>query len=251
MDTLKWLLNDVHSVVDLFKYERYQDYDKDSVDILLDTAKSWSDQEFYPIFREMDENPCKFVDGQITSHPNLNRILKKAGDDGWIGNTFDYDDGGSQMPHAVANATNHIFQCANNHIPGYMGLTTGAADLIRTFGVQALKDKYIPKMMSGDWGSFKISGQKIFISGGDHQAASNFVHLVLARIDGAPAGTKGISLFVVPKHMEGDDGTLSYNNVETISEFEKMGQRGYATVHLVFGEKGDCIGHLVGQEGSK
>jgi len=276
MDTLKWLLNDVHRIEDLFKYEKYQDYDKDSVNILLDTAKTWSDQEFYPIFREMDENPCKFVDGEITSHPNLKRILKKAGDDGWIGNTFDYEDGGSQMPHTVANATNHIFQCANNHIPGYMGLTSGSADLIRTFGVQELKDKYIPKMMSGDWGgtmcltepqagsslsdittsatpqadgSFKLSGQKIFISGGDHQAASNFVHLVLARIDGAPAGTKGISLFVVPKHMEGEDGSLTYNHVETISEFEKMGQRGYSTVHLVFGEKGDCVGHLVGQEG--
>ena len=108
VDTLKWLLNDVHRVEDLFKYERYQDYDKDSVNILLDTAKSWSDKEFYPIFREMDENPCKFVDGQITSHPNLNRILKKAGEDGWIGNTFDYDEGGAQMPHTVQNATNHI-----------------------------------------------------------------------------------------------------------------------------------------------
>jgi len=72
---------------------------------------------------------------------------------------------------------------------------------------------------------------------------------VLARIDGAPAGTKGISLFVVPKHMEAEDGSVSYNHVETISEFEKMGQRGYSTVHLVFGEKGDCVGHLVGTEG--
>lgn len=276
IDTLKWLLNDVHKVDELFKYERYQDYDSDSVDILLDSAKSWADQDFYPIFREMDEQPCKFVDGEITSHPNLKGILKKAGQDGWIGNIFDYEDGGAQMPHLVANATNHIFEAANNHIPGYMGLTSGSADLIRTFGTQELKDKYIPKMMAGEWGgtmcltepqagsslsdittsatpqadgSFKISGQKIFISGGDHQAASNFVHLVLARIDGAPAGTKGISLFVVPKHSESKDGSLTYNHVETVGEFEKMGQRGYSTVHLVFGEKGDCIGHLVGTEG--
>lgn len=276
MDTLKWLLNDVHTVKDLFKYERYQDYDSDAVDILLDTAKTWADQDFYPIFREMDENPCKFVDGQITSHPNLKGILRKAGQDGWIGNIFDYEDGGAQMPHTIANATNHIFEAANNHIPGYMGLTSGAADLIRTFGVKELKDKYIPKMMGGEWGgtmcltepqagsslsdittsatpqadgSFKIAGQKIFISGGDHQAADNFVHLVLARIDGAPAGTKGISLFVVPKHMEQEDGSMTYNNVETISEFEKMGQRGYSTVHLVFGESGDSVGHLIGTEG--
>lgn len=276
MDTLKWLLNDVHSVKDLFEYERYQDYDAETIDIMLDSAKSWADQDFYPIFREMDENPCKFVDGKITSHPALKNILQKAGADGWIGNTFDYEDGGAQVPHVVANAANHIFEAANNHIPGYMGLTAGAADLIRTFGTEELKNRYVPRMMSGDWGGtmcltepqagsslsdittsaspiadggYKIKGQKIFISGGDHQAADNFVHLVLARIDGAPAGTKGISLFVVPKHIEREGGSMTYNHVETISEFEKMGQRGYATVHLVFGETGDCVGHLVGSEG--
>jgi len=123
-----------------------------AVDMLLDAAKSWSDQDFYPIFREMDEQPCRFVDGEITSHPDLEKIMLKAGSDGWLGNTFDYKDGGTQTPHVVANAANHIFEAANNHIPGYMGLTTGAADLIRTFGVQSLKDKYLPNMMAGKWG---------------------------------------------------------------------------------------------------
>lgn len=275
VDTLKWLLNDVHNVKDLFEYERFADYDDESVNILLDTAKSWADQEFYPIFREMDENPCQYVDGKVTSHPNLRRIIETAGRDGWLGSTFDYEDGGTQMPHLVSNALNHIFQTANNHIPGYMGLTTGAADLIRTFGTQELKDKYIPNMIGGKWGgtmcltepqagsslsdittsatpqddgSYKITGQKIFISGGDHQGVDNFVHLVLARIDGAPAGTKGISLFVVPKYRITDSGELEYNDVFTAGDFQKMGQRGYATVHLVFGENKDCVGHLVGTE---
>jgi len=275
VDTLKWLLYKVHNVKDLFQFERYADYDEDSVNILLETAKSWSDQEFYPIFREMDESPCEYKDGIVTSHPNLRKIMTKAGEDGWLGSSFDYDDGGSQMPHLVVNALNHIFQSANNHIPGYMGLTTGAADLIRTFGTQELKDKYIPNMIGGKWGgtmcltepqagsslsdittsatpledgSYKISGQKIFISGGDHQAVDNIVHLVLARIDGAPAGTKGISLFVVPKYRTNDSGELEYNDVLTAGDFQKMGQRGYSTVHLVFGENKDCIGHLVGQE---
>ena len=93
VDTLKWLLNDVHKVKDLFKYERFSDYDEESIDILLDTAKSLADQEFFPIFREMDENPCTYVDGKVTSHPNLRRIISKAGEDGWLGSTFDYDDG--------------------------------------------------------------------------------------------------------------------------------------------------------------
>ena len=275
IDTLKWLMHDVHTVEDLFKYEHYADYDKESVNILLDTAKTWADQEFYPIFREMDENPCEFVDGKVTSHPNLKRIFKKAGEDGWLGSTFDYEDGGSQMPHFVVNGLNHIFQSANNHIPGYMGLTTGAADLIRTFGSQELKDKYIPGMLSGNWGgtmcltepqagsslsdittsatpqedgSYKITGQKIFISGGDHEAVDNIIHLVLARIDGAPAGTRGISLFVVPKFRIDDNGNTQSNDVITAGDFQKMGQRGYATVHLVFGENNDCVGHLVGGE---
>lgn len=275
VDTLKWLLNDVHSVKDLFKYERFADFDDESVNILLDTAKSWADQEFYPIFREMDENPCTYKDGKVTSHPNLRKIISTAGQDGWLGSTFDYEDGGMQMPHLVTNALNHIFQSANNHIPGYMGLTTGAADLIRTFGTQELKDKYIPNMIGGKWGgtmcltepqagsslsdittsatpqedgSYKISGQKIFISGGDHQAVDNFVHLVLARIDGAPAGTKGISLFVVPKYRLDDSTQLVYNDVLTAGDFQKMGQRGYSTVHLVFGENDNCVGHLVGAE---
>lgn len=275
VDTLKWLLYDVHNVKDLYQYERYADYDDDAVNILLDTAKSWADQEFFPIFREMDENPCTYKDGKVTSHPNLKRIITKAGQDGWLGSSFDYDDGGSQMPHLVVNALNHIFQSANNHIPGYMGLTTGAADLIRTFGTQELKDKYIPNMIGGKWGgtmcltepqagsslsdittsatpqedgSYKITGQKIFISGGDHEAVDNFVHLVLARIDGAPAGTKGISLFVVPKHRSTDSGEFEYNDVFTAGDFQKMGQRGYATVHLVFGENKNCYGYLVGTE---
>lgn len=275
IDTLKWLLNDVHTVKDLFHYDRFADFDEESVNILLDTAKSWADQEFYPIFREMDENPCTYKDGKVTSHPNLRRIIEKAGADGWLGSTFDYEDGGMQMPHLVTNAVNHIFQTANNHIPGYMGLTTGAADLIRVFGTQELKDKYIPNMIGGKWGgtmcltepqagsslsdittsatpqedgSYKIEGQKIFISGGDHEAVDNFVHLVLARIEGAPAGTKGISLFVVPKYRMTESGETEYNDVFTAGDFQKMGQRGYSTVHLVFGENKDCVGHLVGEE---
>jgi butyryl-CoA dehydrogenase len=99
-----------------------------------------------------------------------------------------------------------------------------------------------------DDGSYKITGQKIFISGGDHEAVDNFVHLVLARIDGAPIGTRGISLFVVPKYRTTDSDELEYNDVLTAGDFQKMGQRGYSTVHLVFGENKDCIGHLVGTE---
>jgi alkylation response protein AidB-like acyl-CoA dehydrogenase len=274
MDTLKFLLFDVHQIQDLLHYERFTDYDESSINILLDAAQSWADQDFYPYYKEMDEKPVYFKDGKTHSHPILKKIFTHAGQNGWLGTYFDYTDGGMQMPHTLANATNHIFESANNHIPGYLGLTSGSAHLIATFGNEALKKTFIPLMLAGKWGGtmaltepqsgsslsdivtsashlkdevYKIKGQKIFISGGDHEAVDNFVHLTLARIEGAPAGTKGISLFVVPKYRPEKEDKLVYNDVFATADFQKMGQRGYSTVHLIYGEQNDCYGYLVGE----
>lgn len=275
MDHVRFLLKDVHGMDDVLKYERYQDYDKESVDILLDSVKDYCDKEYYPYYREMDEQPCMYKDGMVTSHPQIRKIMEYGGANGYIGSQFGYEDGGAQMPHIVYGLLSHIQACANNNVGGYLGLTTGAANLIVSFGSQDIKDYYVPKMLSGKWGgtmcltepqagsslsditssatpqddgSFKIKGQKIFISGGDHEGADNFVHLYLARIDGAPKGTKGISLFVVPKYRQGANGELEYNDVATAGDFQKMGQRGYSTVHLAVGENDDCRGWLVGEE---
>lgn len=271
MDNIRFLLNDVHQVEELFQLKRFADFDNESINILLDSAKSWADQDWLPYFREMDEKPCAYKDGKVSSHPILKKIFKDAGEGGWISLYFDHEHGGSQTPYTVVNAVNHILESANNHLTGYLGLTAGAAHLITSFGKQELIDAYVPNMLSGKWGgtmcltepqagsslsdvktmaypqadgSYKIKGQKIFISGGDHEAVDNFIHLVLARIEGAPAGTKGISLFVVPKYRLDE----KYNDVLTAGDFQKMGQRGYSTVHLVFGENEDCQGWLVGQE---
>ena len=165
---------------------------------------------------------------------------------GLIAAPFDYEDGGLQLPLLVHTAANYILDAANNHLPGYSGLTTGAAELIIEFASKELKEKYTPKMLTGEWGGtmcltepqagsslsdivtkaspcdgghYKISGQKIFISGGDHQYAENIVHLLLARIEGAPAGTKGISLFVVPKMRLDENGNLEPNDVTTVADF--------------------------------
>ncbi len=274
MDTLKFLLFDVHNVEELLKYERFADFDRESFEILLESAKSWADQDFYPYYREMDEKPVYYKDGKTHSHPILKKIFAHAGENGWLGSYFDTDDGGMQMPFSISNATNHIFEAANNNIPGYLGLTSGAAHLIATYGNEKLKKQYIPNMLSGKWGGtmaltepqcgsslsdivtsatpvsegvYKIKGQKIFISGGDHEAADNFVHLTLARIEGAPAGTKGISLFVVPKYRVAENESLQYNDVNAVADFQKLGQRGYSTVHLVYGEQDQCFGYLVGE----
>jgi butyryl-CoA dehydrogenase len=274
MDNLRFLLHDVHNLGELFKLDRFKEYDKESANIILDTAKDWADKEFYPYYREMDEQPAVYKDGRVKSHPQVGKVLRTAGENGWIGTYFDYEMGGLQMPHLLTNAVNHIIQAANNNLPGYIGLTAGSADLIANFGSQELKDKFIPGMLSGKWGgtmcltepqagsslsdvstsgvlqpdgTYKIKGQKIFISGGDHEGAENFIHLALVRIEGAPAGTKGISLFVIPRLRE-ENGKQVFNDVITAGDFQKMGQKGYSTVHLSFGESDDCIGYLVGEQ---
>ncbi|WP_324026012.1 acyl-CoA dehydrogenase [Maribacter sp. BPC-D8] len=273
LETLKFLLYKVHSVQDVLEQERYAEYDKDSIEMLLNSVKDFSDKELFPYFREMDEQPAHFKDGEIVVHPQVNKYMKAAGEMGFISGSFSYEDGGMQLPQMVLNASAFIQEAANNYLPGYVGLTVGSAELITHFGNKELNETYVPKMLEGTWGgtmcltepqagsslsdivtsatpdgdSYKINGQKIFISGGDYQGVENIVHLVLARIKGAPAGTKGISLFVVPKNRPTADGGLTPNDVTTVADFQKMGQRGYCTTHLFFGDKEDCTGWLVGE----
>jgi butyryl-CoA dehydrogenase len=273
LDSLKFQLYKVHGLQEVLNLPNYSDYDIDSIDLLLNSVKEFSDKEMYPYFKEMDENPAHFKDGEIIVHPQVNKYMKAGGEMGFIAGAFPYKDGGMQLPAMVINASSYIQEAANNHLPGYIGLTIGAAELITHFGDKSLNTTYIPKMLDGSWGgtmcltepqagsslsdiitsaeadgdAYKIHGQKIFISGGDYQGVENIVHLVLARIKGAPAGTKGISLFVVPKHRPAADGGLAHNDVQTVADFEKMGQKGYCTTHLFFGDKQDCQGWLVGE----
>ncbi|MEL7220235.1 MAG: acyl-CoA dehydrogenase [Bacteroidota bacterium] len=274
MDTLRFQLFHTHDVEEVLSFDRFADHDKESVAIMLDAIKDFSDQDLYPVFREMDEQVAHYKDGKIITHPKLGAILNKAAEMGLVGSTFDFDHGGMQLPNIVATATYFIMDAANNNVPGYPGLTAGAAELILEFGSEEQKEKYVPHMVGGEWGgtmcltepqagsslsditttaypqedgSYKLKGQKIFISAGDHEHLSNFVHLLIGRIEGAPAGTKGISLFIVPKFRE-ENGELVSNDVITAGDFQKMGQRGYCTTHLVFGENDNCKAYLVGEQ---
>jgi butyryl-CoA dehydrogenase len=247
----------------------------ESLNLFIDSVKEFSDRELYPYFQEMDATPAYHKDGTVIVHEQVHKVMLQSGELGIIAAAFDYEDGGLQIPFSALQAAVYIMDAANNHLPGYPSLTQGAAELIVEFGVDSLKEMYVPKMLSGIWGGtmcltepqagsslsdittkatptedgfYKISGQKIFISGGDHQFAENIVHLVLARIEGAPKGTKGISLFVVPKNRLKTDGSLEYNDVMTVADFQKMGQKGYCTTHLGFGDSDDCRGWLVGEE---
>ncbi|MFD2568514.1 acyl-CoA dehydrogenase [Pseudotenacibaculum haliotis] len=274
VDTLKYMLYDVHNLEGLLNRERFQDHDKESLDMFLESVKEFADREMFPYFKEMDEQPAYHKDGKVFVHNQVKTMMHKGGELGLISAPFDYDDGGLQIPLMTQTAAYYILDAANNHLPGYAALTQGAAELIVHFADEKLKETYVSKMLSGIWGGtmcltepqagsslsdvitkaipteegyYHISGQKIFISGGDNDFAENVVHMVLARIEGAPKGTKGISLFVVPKNRLKQDGTLEWNDVTTVADFQKLGQKGYCTTHLGFGDKEDCRGWLVGE----
>jgi alkylation response protein AidB-like acyl-CoA dehydrogenase len=219
----------------------------------------------------MDRFKVTVPDGRtVHVHPQLKNIIQAIADGGWISASASYEQGGSQMPITLTNCGLATFYAASVNAC-YPFLTAGAANLIATYGSEELKQNYLPNMYSGAWqgtmaltepqagsslsdviasaeatekeGVYKIKGQKIYISGGDHDAVDNVVHLLLARLKGAPAGTKGISLFVVPKYrLDGSD-----NDVTTAGVYGKMGQKNYVAAHLMYGEADNCEGYIVGQ----
>ncbi len=275
MEHLKFLLFDVHSVEDLFALEHFSHLDAEQAWMIIESAKLLAEQEMYPYFKSMDETPAQYDGkGGVKTHPQLQTIIRKAAEQQWIGGNASFEHGGMQLPEMIFSTGHHLFQAANNGVEGYTGLSSGAAGLITSFGSPEQIATYVPNIFSGEWqgtmaltepqagsslsdivssakatadGYYKIKGQKIFISGGQHEACSNFIHLTLARIEGAPAGVKGISLFIIPKFRPNSDGSLEDNDVYCAGDFQKMGQRGYATTHLSFGDNDDCHGYLIGE----
>ncbi len=273
MRNLRFMLHDVFKTEQLTGYERFADHSKETFDLMLDSAKQMADALLYPIYREMDENEPKMGDNIINVHPQVRNIMQEFGQAGWIVAQESYEHGGQRMPATVYNACNFIFHAANTSAASYFGLTMGSADLISTFASKELQETYLPKMYVGEWqgtmaltephagsslgdittsatiaedGSYRIKGQKHFISAGDHDGVENVVHLMLAKIPGGPAGSKGISLFVVPKKRL-ENGTLVGNDVLTNSFEHKMGMKGCPIAYLIMGEKEDCHGWLVGE----
>lgn len=272
---LKFLLFDVHRLRDLFQFNRYTHLDEEQAWMMIESAGLFASQEMFPFFKSMDETPARYDGkGKVITHPQLKKIFTVAAEQGWIGGNASFERGGLQLPEMLFSTGHLLFQAANNAVQGYLGLSGGAAGLITSFGNETQIKTYVPPIFSGKWqgtmaltepqagsslsditttavptteGHYLIRGQKIFISGGQHGAAENFIHLTLARIKDAPPGTKGISLFIIPASRPAPDGTLEDNDVYCAGDFQKMGQRGYATTHLVFGDHNNCHGYLVGE----
>lgn len=258
----------------LTKYEYFQDHNRESFEMVLEAADGIATKMLFPLLTEMDRKEPQLVDGKIRIHEGMKPIIKKMGEDGWVNAAFRYDEGGQQLPTTILNAAGFIFQAANYSSSIFSFMSGGSANLIRTFGSQELIDRFTPDMYSGKWqgtmaltepdagsslsdistsaeptetaGVYKIKGQKIYISAGDHDACENIVHLMLAKIKGGPIGAKGISLFVVPQKRP-ENGELIDNDVITAGIFHKMGYKGAPIAHLSIGSNDGALGYLVGE----
>jgi butyryl-CoA dehydrogenase len=271
---LRFLLDEVFDVASLTQYDKYKEYDAKMFKMVIKAATELAEGLLWPTFQEMDQNPPELVGDHIKVHPSIRKFLEKCGEGGWIGPGLPFECGGQQLPQMITDACTFIFSAANYSASVYIMLTSGAARLILNFGNEEMKETYLPKMLAGTWqgtmalteaeagsslsdittiaepmdnNTYKIKGQKIFITAGDHDGVENVVHLLLAKIKGAPAGVKGISLFVVPQKRFDERGQLVPNDVLTSGLFHKLGYSGCPTTQLSIGDSDDCRGYLVGE----
>jgi hypothetical protein len=270
-----FVLHEQFSVTDLSRHEKFAEFNKKTIDMIVTEARNLAVKEILPTQKAGDEG-CVFENGVVKVPEEYHRIFKLYKEGEWLAMIDDPQWGGQGMPKIVSLAANEYFIGANVSFMLYHGLTHGAAKLIETFGTEKDKELYLRKLYSGEWsgtmlltepnagsdvgalettatpngdGTYSISGTKIFISGGEHDMVENIIHPVLARIEGAPPGTPGISLFLVPKIRVNDDGSLGEaNDVVCTNIEEKMGLHGNATCTLALGGKDGCIGTLLGQE---
>lgn len=271
---LKFLLYEVFDTESLTRYAFFEDHNRKTFDLILDTALRISRDILLPHLQDMDKDPPKFVDGQVKVHPMVREFMQESGEGGWISAGAPYDFGGQQLPITITAACHFVMAAANYSASVYPILNTGAAHLIESFGSEELAHTYVSKLFLGEWqgtmaltepqagsslsditteaeptadGYYRVRGQKIFISAGDHDGVDNVVHLMLARIKGAPRGVKGISLFVVPKKRPAENGELVSNDLHATAVYHKLGYRGTPITQLSMGDNGDCRGFLVGE----
>jgi alkylation response protein AidB-like acyl-CoA dehydrogenase len=266
----------------LTKRSRFADHSRDTFDAALDLSAEVAAEQFAPHNRRNDVEEPRFEDGHAVVHPEVAPALKVFAETGLLSSTMDARVGGMQMPHVVAQACFAWFQAANVGTASYPFLTMGASNLLLAHGSQEQIDTYVLPMIAGRFfgtmclsepqagssladvttraepqpdGTYRLFGNKMWISGGEHDLSDNIVHLVLAKIPGGPAGVKGISLFVVPKVLVNPDGSLGERNDLVLAGLNhKMGYRGTTNTLLNFGEGGHlpggvpgAVGYLVGE----
>lgn len=254
---------------------RFAGYDRAAVDAVLDTVQAIAENEFLPCAADLDAHEPHFTEGRVQVDARVRRALGACAEAGLFSAGFDHELGGLGMPATVTMLINGILAAANIGIANYQLLTVAGANMLASFGTDEQKLLFLRPMMEGRWfgtmclsepqaGSslsdirtraeplegrlHRITGTKMWISGGDHDLTENIVHMVLARRPDGPPGVKGLSLFIVPKYRVGADGTPGeFNNIALAGLNHKMGQRGTTNCLLNFGEGGDCLGYLLGE----
>ncbi len=271
-----FVLHEQLKVDDLSEHEIFKEFNKKTIDMIINEAKNLAIKELLPAQQLGDREGCRFENGHVMVPESFHRVYKLYKEGEWVSMAENPEWGGQGMPKVVAMAASEYFVGANCAFMMYPGLTHGAGKLVETFGTEKQKTLFLKKLYTGQWsgtmvltepeagsdvgalttaavknedGTYSLTGNKIFISGGEHNLTENIIHPVLARIQGAPEGTRGISLFLVPKIWVNDDGTLGErNDIVCTGIEEKMGIHGNATVSLSLGSKGKCRGTLLGPE---
>ena len=273
---LNFMIYELFDAEGMTARERYSDHSRETFDASINTARQIAEKYFVPIRQKVDTDQPTFDGKKVKMIPEIKTAVDAAIDAGFVSASADFELGGMQIPLIVAAAANAYLSAAGSTTMGYLSLTNANANLIEAHGTAEQIVRWVKPMRSGRFagtmamtepgagsgladltttavkaedGSYRLSGNKIFISGGDHELNENIVHLVLARVKGAPKGVKGISLFIVPKIMVNDDGSLGEpNDVALAGLFHKMGGRGQTSTSLSFGEKDGAVAYLVGEE---
>jgi butyryl-CoA dehydrogenase len=272
---LNFQLFDVLDVGALLDRPRFSEHSVETLSAVLDTAYALAENDFVPHSRKSDENEPRLVGGKVQLIPEIGAAIRRFIDAGFMAATADAKWGGLQLPYTLHTAASALFSAANVGTMGYPFLTMAAANLLATFGSEQQCETFLRPMLEGRFfgtmaltepqagsslsdirttaraagdGSWRLTGNKIFISAGEHELSRNIVHLVLGRIEGAPAGVKGISLFIVPRFIVKPDGSLGErNDVALGGLIHKMGYRGTTSTMLNFGENGGATAYLVGE----
>ncbi len=262
---------------DTLSKEKYQGFNKKTCDMILKEARSLAIKEVLPTMKDGDEIGVELVeDHEVTTPDSYKRPFDLIKEGEWQNLRIPEDMGGQGSPQCVGAAVSELFMAANWSLINYATMGAGTARMIHQFGTQEQKDKYVPKLISADWGgtmlltesdagsdvgalttsavknddgTYTITGSKIFITNGEYDLVDNIIHPVLARVEGDPGGTKGISIFIVPKYFVNEDGTNGdRNDILCTGIEEKHGIHGSATCTLTMGSKGTCTGWLLGEE---
>ncbi len=274
-----FLLDAVHPLDPILALDAFAEHDRDTCRMYLETSRRFAREVLFDSYHPMDAEQPVFEGGRVRMHPRMEALWPRLLELGVLTAARSPDVGGFALPGMVALASQVYLMAANGSAMGLVGLTTAAAHLIEVFGDETARGLFLDAMYSGRWtgtmaltephagsslgdlsttatprgdGTHAIVGNKIFISGGDHQITENVVHLTLARIAGAPPGTKGISLFAIPARRPVEGGledTLEDNDVTVTQMLHKVGWRGLPSLGIAFGERGDCRGWLVGEPG--